>query len=451
MMKSWVLVADADVPFLISLRDDSKTALVPVATAESGRQYQTLLADQTRSYYGVFLSITQKDASVVGLVKFTHLRRPGVPIFLIKQAHDVVPFTESELRTMGIHKVLDKPINYLEMLSLIVPLRVLFDPDEVMQVRNHDALNEEVKVEDAAFFSVQASTYLAGNKSFFDLYLRLSPNLYVKVIKAGDTANVNQYLDLDVQEFFIRYEVRGYYVAFCERMAAALLASAQVSSAIKVGQVFRHGAEVYALLRQNSANEQSLQMVYGFVSNVHALVIHNTVTVRDLLSYANQEHAIMVTILTTMLAQKLGMKADKSLEAVGIAAALHDIGLYKMPAIIQQEDESKMTPDQVDLYHSHPDLGSQIAESLRGLPSAVSQAIAQHHVRHGKHGFPAFSPSGGANRIAEMIGITDDFVRIVGTVEQEGLEERMKAFLMATTTGFSDEVVTAFKGMLVPE
>ena len=145
------------------------------------------------------------------------------------------------------------------------------------------------------------------------------------------------------------------------------------------------------------------------------------------------------------------MKADKSLEAVGIAAALHDIGLYKMPAIIQQEDESKMTPDQVDLYHSHPDLGSQIAESLRGLPSAVSQAIAQHHVRHGKHGFPAFSPSGGANRIAEMIGITDDFVRIVGTVEQEGLEERMKAFLMATTTGFSDEVVTAFKGMLVPE
>lgn len=47
-----------------------------------------------------------------------------------------------------------------------------------------------------------------------------------------------------------------------------------------------------------------------------------------------------------------------------------------------------MTPEQVEIYKKHPELGYQIVENNRGLNNSVKQIILHHHEAFDGTGFP---------------------------------------------------------------
>jgi HD-GYP domain-containing protein (c-di-GMP phosphodiesterase class II) len=112
---------------------------------------------------------------------------------------------------------------------------------------------------------------------------------------------------------------------------------------------------------------------------------------------------------------------------------------------VKSEDNSKMSPEDVEIYHTHPRIG---AEKLRGIPSlteAVLQSIEQHHERRTRKGFPGQLGAGAINGIAEIVGISDEFVNLMIRAKGDKTLKPMHELESRIFDGFSSSVVEAFR------
>jgi len=96
-------------------------------------------------------------------------------------------------------------------------------------------------------------------------------------------------------------------------------------------------------------------------------------------------HPVNVTVISLLLGRAMGLDAA-SLEALGVAAFLHDVGKSELPERVRRLDDSFSSPEQ-RLYQEHVAEGVRLAK-LMNLSSAATQVIAQHHELVDGSGFP---------------------------------------------------------------
>jgi HD-GYP domain-containing protein (c-di-GMP phosphodiesterase class II) len=81
---------------------------------------------------------------------------------------------------------------------------------------------------------------------------------------------------------------------------------------------------------------------------------------------------------------------------------------------------------------------------IRGVEPVVIQAVEQHHERRSRKGFPYRLGSGNINRVSEIIGISDEFVHLIGKCKVDG-SDPFKLMESTVFHGFSSPVITAFQ------
>lgn len=96
-------------------------------------------------------------------------------------------------------------------------------------------------------------------------------------------------------------------------------------------------------------------------------------------------HAMNVTVLSLLLGGAMGLPSG-SLQHLGMAALVHDIGKLELPERVRYRDES-FTSAHYKLYQEHVTHSVSIARQM-GLPSEVQLIIAQHHELADGSGFP---------------------------------------------------------------
>ena len=128
-----------------------------------------------------------------------------------------------------------------------------------------------------------------------------------------------------------------------------------------------------------------------------------------------------------------------------MASLCHDIGLMQMPPEVQTEDESKMTEPMRALYRTHPTVAAGILASIPGVDPAVIQAVTQHHDRRDKSGFSNRAQASTLHRVAEMVGIADEYVRLMEKTKVDPNFDVYKEMEKTILPGFSRSIVDAFK------
>ena len=76
---------------------------------------------------------------------------------------------------------------------------------------------------------------------------------------------------------------------------------------------------------------------------------------------------------------------------------------------------------------------------------AIAQAVAQHHVRRNKKGFPALGSAMKMNRIAEIVGVADEFVRLIGKAESDPSIDPIRVMESEHLPNFSRQMIVAFQ------
>jgi HD-GYP domain-containing protein (c-di-GMP phosphodiesterase class II) len=118
-------------------------------------------------------------------------------------------------------------------------------------------------------------------------------------------------------------------------------------------------------------------------------------------------HAINVSILSMALAENLGLK-EGSVQAIGIAALMHDVGKLLIPKEILHKP-GKLTDEEFGTIMKHPLYGAAYLTRAEGLtPLAVLDAL-EHHRKYDTSGYPVLHESGRRQHAASQIVAVTDF------------------------------------------
>ncbi len=134
----------------------------------------------------------------------------------------------------------------------------------------------------------------------------------------------------------------------------------------------------------------------------------------DCQASSSTAHAVNVMVLALMLGRSLEF-ADQALEALGMAALLHDIGKTAMPAHIA-EPGGPLVPTEMLRYRAH--VGESVALGQQmDLSSDVLIAIAQHHEMSDGSGYPLRLVGDDLSRNGQILALVNSYDRLCNPLE----------------------------------
>ncbi len=448
------LIVDPEQVFLETLRQDPLASHVKPELADNGKIAQALLGDPNRPLSGVFVNLATQNTHGASVIRFAHAHRPALPVFVIHNS-DAIP-TESEIRSLQVIKAVPKPITLSQIIELLAPTARGFDSEltiDSAKKKSTDQVGQEVTESDVKFVPIRADDFLSGSQCAFDLYVQLPSNRYLKLLQAGesfDPKRLETFLSKGVTHFYIRKDSQERYLAFCDTVATSLLKSQRATVDLRVSHTLNHGQETLSFLKNYGLSETSLGYVTHYIDNLSDLVkTLNTNPDAQLSGFladlAGYEHGVSASMLASLLIKPLDIQSSQALRVVGVATLLHDIGLSQLPPETRDEDESKMSKEVLAQYHQHPIIGAESLRPVPGIEPAAIQAVAQHHERRNKKGFPSRVGAGHINRIAEIVGICDEFSRLIKRATTDPSIHPLKVMELMVFDGFSVAVVGAFR------
>lgn len=448
------LIVDPDPAFLESMKPESYAAISQPKLAATGKEAQAILADSKIRISAVFVNPAISKPGGISVIRCAHLHRPTLPVFVIHEGSP--PFNETEMKGLGIREMIQKPVTFAQLNERCGSTALVFDSKRFSGDLKPDLsqpVDSEQSIEDSKFIPIRAEDFMGGSKSFFDLYVRLNPHKYLKLLQAGDVfqpERLKTYISKGVVCFYLKKEAQQHYLAYCDKIASSLLKTSKVSNSTVTSQVLNQGEETIKFFQTQGISEVKLQYASNFIKNTLELVNrlepgkHRILKgfLDDLTSY---DHGIGVTIIASLLFPALDVVSAAPVETIGFACLFHDIALPGLG--LREEDELKMSKEEYKKYITHPTLGAEMLETIKSINPSVIQAVAQHHERRNKKGFPNQLGPGTISLVAEIVGISDEFLKIIHRIKSDekfDLQDELRTNIFDC---FSSKVVSAFKSV----
>ncbi|MBI3542484.1 MAG: hypothetical protein HY075_04320 [Deltaproteobacteria bacterium] len=109
------------------------------------------------------------------------------------------------------------------------------------------------------------------------------------------------------------------------------------------------------------------------------------------------------------------------------------MSLVGQPPEIADEDEARMSPLQKKLFQAHAAESAKLVSQMKKVPPIIVTAIEQHHQR-----------GEGANRLAELIGISEEFLRLAEKAKDDPSIKVFETLRAKAEKEFSEPIVDAF-------
>jgi putative nucleotidyltransferase with HDIG domain len=163
---------------------------------------------------------------------------------------------------------------------------------------------------------------------------------------------------------------------------------------------------------------QVIEQAKEVCENVFNLIESQTDLFTILRSYQNFDpnafsHAFLVTLYSTAIIKQFEWQSKSTIETTAMACMFHDIGKTMLPKEFIELRPQDMTPEQLEQYKQHPELGMKLIESNRMINNSVKQVILQHHEAYDGTGFPHEKKGNKILTLANIVCLADDFVHIM--------------------------------------
>ena len=420
---------------------------VPTVFAKTGEEGKAALLDSNRKFAAIFINPVLTKPGFLQTIALAHKHRPGVPLFVLYDQKD--PLSVQEMTRLAIAKAIKKPLT-----DEIIQKNI---SEEVFNYHPNQEGIEATQTEDAEFVPIATADLLGGVPSFFDIYVRLPSGRHVKILDARDTLSPQRtltYLEKGVPHFYLKKEAQKRCLTYCTILSHSLISNPDISYEIKYSESLNQGEALIDTIRKQGLQEESFDSIFEFLSNIHILTrklnVSQEQAVQAFLANAHAyDHAVSTTIVAALLTSPLKIESTRAFETVGIASFLHDIALYQLLPHLQTHDESKMTEEEKNQYRNHPIASAEMVSQFQNVDTTTRQAIAQHHERRNNKGFPGKIPPSEINRVAEIVGLSDEFVRILENSKRVPGMNSLQEMERNIFDGFSFPVIEAFRSIFM--
>lgn len=386
--------------------------------AKTESEFNQILDDQNKNFLCSILDFPIVSRGLVGSSKMLRNKRPVLPTFVLTEV-EIPEESQSELRRLSFQGVVTKETSLQELLTQIHNEAGSQFKTIDADVGDEDTVNEESIKTDDDFFPIRMKDLVLGSTSFFDLYIRIAPKRYIKLMNKGeavDRETVEKYQQKGVEFLYLLKVQHSKFLVFCDFLSEKIIEKESISSEIKTDQMMQYGDQVLKNFEFQGVTEQNIKFAQNFLSrgvNLIKRIRPNSEDKKDMILNAmkNYEHTTAMAILGGMLTQSMGYTSMEKINTISLAILLHDVGKLDLPEHLRVEvNYADLSDEDRKLYETHPRLGHDKVEGIEGINETVKQAILQHHERRDRTGFPDKISGNSINFVAEIIGICDTYL-----------------------------------------
>jgi len=182
--------------------------------------------------------------------------------------------------------------------------------------------------------------------------------------------------------------IRMIYVAAKQYMA-------HLRNQVRKGESFQLGpAQIYI--------NNVLQSSHDMASQIYQLTV----------DYEQEDDYYLSSPINTLVygvkvAQRMGYKESKLIE-FGLAALLHDIGMFRIPDQILNK-AGRLSDDEMDIIKGHPEFAVEIMAPFAATYPKMIRAVYEHQERANGQGYPRGIKGDEICDYAQIIGICDSY------------------------------------------
>lgn len=444
------LVIDTDPLFLELIKNDDAYKTWEPMLINSGLRAQSVIRDPRFKFGVVFLGANTNWPCAISLIKLIHQYHPLTPIYLTYSGEQ--PLTSQEAVRVNAQLVTkDKNFTQLMEISKVSAVNLAVPPPPP----SFSEATREFHAQEG-FTPVLIEELVGTGYSPFDLYARVPTGKFLQISQAEEyvsQARLEKYLKSGARYLYVRTASLQQRVSYCDSLAKNMMKSQNVSSELKLLYAACSGEAFMAEFLISNMDDTQLDQGFDYLNRLQQLVEMHASNPEPLLkAFLNNahliEHSVCVSLLCAMMAKKLGIQTAHTFRQLGLAALFHDIGLMQMPEHLRNEDPASFTEEEVAKYKEHPRVSAEVISRFTGVEEATVQAVRQHHVRRNGSGFPEKVSAGDIHLFSEMIGISDEYCRLLLKRRFDPKIKPMQVMERKIFSGFSSEVVEAFSHLI---
>ncbi|MFQ5592309.1 MAG: HD domain-containing phosphohydrolase, partial [Phycisphaerae bacterium] len=203
-----------------------------------------------------------------------------------------------------------------------------------------------------------------------------------------------------------------------ETKLGAIIRNANVTPEDKAEVVQRVGKCVAMDLIDSSVDPAHVDRTASVVDCMIEGILSDPLIAASLLEMAGHErstasHMFVVATLAVMLGAEVFGPDKETLEELGFAGMLHDVGKLSIGAEVLNKTEP-LTRAELELVHQHPIESVRLIGENPQVSAIARQVILQHHERIDGHGYPLGLDGSILLPQSKLLSIVDSFHAMIG-------------------------------------
>ncbi len=430
-----VLVIDTNFKFVESIKEEGKLLSdYPCVFCKTFTDATQILKQTKLNIRVVFISHKVGDTN--GSDEFHKIRKINEKIPIVLVVHNPERASKDiEENNPGFSNILRGPKKFSTLTNEIDRMFTSNETWTDVQA-TQEAKDVELSLADESYISLRLDDFIMSEKSYFNVFIKIGPSKFVKILNAGDPLNesvIEKYSQKNFTHFYLSVEEHNKYLRLCEEIAKRDARSQSAESKTKLRNVINLGSNIAQSLLHSGINQEKLDMANTFLNHSVTLIkgmkMKNESLKRFIETIESKEHTATVSFLAGMIANEVGIESLKAIKIVGTAALLHDVGLYSLSPDFKEEDFESLSESNQTIFNQHPSYGADILRKNGGFDEVVIQAVEMHHMR--RKGLNGTQRSTNMTTVAEIIGAADELHNIVLTkhADEVTIQNYMKKYL----------------------
>jgi response regulator RpfG family c-di-GMP phosphodiesterase len=418
-----ILLVDPDETWLSQAKKFLVEQMYEVGTVINGRDAQLALYND--KYFAVILNYSIQNHSAMQVLKFIKTNYTNQRVIIVVNDEKIAKeedVTEERMIKMGAAGTIVRPFDMPALKELLEGHQSLSDIMTSIPKKEGASEETEVSMTDDKFTSIKIDEFYSSQAVLFDIYIKLGANKYLKILHTGDSFTkdrIDKYKnEKKVEHLYFHNSDRRKFIQYNNFLAKKLMENKNVPAYNKVNllknvtekfieETFTVGIKPQVIDQGKEVCETVFQLIEGQSDLYQVLKSYQNF---DPTAYS---HAFLVTLYSTAIIKQFEWQSKATIETTAMACMFHDIGKTMLPKDFLNVRPQDMTPEQFELYKTHPELGLKIVEGNRLINNSIKQIILQHHEAFDGSGFPYQKKGNKILTLANIVCLADDFVHIM--------------------------------------
>lgn len=418
-----ILIVDPDEAWLSQAKKFMSEQMYEVSTVVNGRDAQLALYND--KYFAVIMNYDTQNHTCMQVMKFIKTNYTNQRVIIVINEKELVEkeiVTEEKMIKLGATGIIVKPFELNELKEVLEGHQSLTDLMTNIPKKEGTSAEEEVSLTDDKFTSIKIDEFYSSQAVLFDIYIKISANKYLKILHSGDSFSkerIDKYKnEKKVEYLYFHNNDRRKFVQYNNFLAKKLIENKNVPAYNKVNMLKNVSEKYIEESFVVGIKPQVVEQGKEVCENIYQLIETQDDLFQVLKSYQNFDptafaHSFLVTLYSTAIIKQFEWQSKATIETAAMACMFHDIGKILMPKEFLGIRPQDMTPEQLEQYHSHPELGLKVVEGNRLINNSIKQVILQHHEAYDGTGFPYQKKGSKILTLANIVCLADDFVHIM--------------------------------------